>query len=366
MTKKRFYVILITLIGILIISGLIWYLFFRPSQPAPVGKGIDFTIPDKIAANKLKVISSGPVVSAAYNAAQGLVLFYDFSGQFWQSMNGETPTLIDQSLINSPVEVIWSKNLKNIVESGANQSDINHAFSDFTKRIIIPLKSNIKSLAFSPDSSKIVYYISDNRGINSLFTSDPDGKNQRALINSLKLRDTALAWPKINQISFTSKPSGFIAGSSWNLDMKNLIFTKTLNEFFGLETLWSPDGNNLLYSFTDHNSRNPKLAILDNKGSSKNLSNISTLIDKCAWFADSITIVCAIPASWPESLVLPDDYYKRISLTVDNIWKVNTQTGEKTLVSSDLGDITNILVEESENSLLFILRNNQFLYRLNL
>ena len=150
------------------------------------------------------------------------------------------------------------------------------------------------------------------------------------------------------------------------MDMKNLIFTKTLNEFFGLETLWSPDGNNLLYSFTDHNSRNPKLAILDNKGSSKNLSNISTLIDKCAWFADSITIVCAIPASWPESLVLPDDYYKRISLTVDNIWKVNTQTGEKTLVSSDLGDITNILVEESENSLLFILRNNQFLYRLNL
>ncbi len=366
MAKKTFYIILITLAGLLIIGGLIWYLFFKPSQPAPVSGGADFTTPGKIAAGKLRAISDGPVISAIYNPAQDMVFFYDFSGQLWQSVNGEASTLIDQPLISNSAEVTWSKNLKNIVKSSANQSDINYTFSDFTKRMTASLKSNIKSLAFSPDSAKIVYQLADNQNINSLFTSTSDGKNQRALITSLKLRDTVLAWPKTNKISFTSKPSGLARGNLWNLDVRNLIFTKTLNGFFGLETLWSPDGNNLIYSFTDQNGRNPKLAVLDSKGSSKDLGNISTLVDKCVWLSDSINIICAVPASWLESLVLPDDYYKRTSLTTDDVWKINAKTEEKKLIASGLGDVTNILIGENENALFFILRNNQFFYRLNI
>ena len=179
------------------------------------------------------------------------------------------------------------------------------------------------------------------------------------------MRDINLLWPKNNILSITSRPSGLITGNLWILNTANLGLTKLIGELFGLEVLWSPDGNNFIYSYTDQNGRDPKLAIYKN-GVSKDINNISTLVDKCAWAKDSINIYCAIPQSWPDWATLPDDYYKNAFLTIDDLWEINAETGEKNLVFQSIGDISNLDINSNNDGLIFISRNSRFLYQLNL
>ncbi len=364
MSKKTFYIILIILAGLLIIGGIIWYFIFNSSAPATSPESAGFTTPEQETSKQWQPISEGPVISAHFS--DDSILFYDFSGNLWQFKEGDQkPTLIDQIAIENPVETIWSISGKNIVKAGLNQSDISYAFSDFSKKIFTNLRANIKSVVFSPDGSKIAYYLSDGLNTNSLYTNNPDGKSQKSLMGALKLRDINLSWPKNNILSITSRPSGLTTGNFWILNTANLGLTKLIDGLFGLEALWSPDGNNFIYSYTDQNGQNPKLATYKN-GVLKNINNISTLVDKCVWLKDLINIYCAIPQSWPDWATLPDDYYKNAFLTVDDLWKINTETGEKNLVFQGIGDISNLDINSNNNSLIFISKNSRFLYQLNL
>lgn len=368
MSKKTFYTILIIIGSLIIIGGLIWYFVFNGNQPAaiPSPGGTNFTVPGQNqAGNKWKQISDGPVISAHYS--DNTILFYDYSGELWQLLSGETKgSALSQSPVNNIAEIVWSNSLKSIIKSGTNQSDVNYLSSDISSKSVSNLKSGIKAIAFSPDSKKIIYQIADNLKTNILFTSDSSGKNQKTLLSPFRLRDVNIFWPKTNQISLVSKPSGLVAGSLWALNTLNLTFNKLLDGVFGLEAVWSPDGNSFIFSYTDQNGQNPKLALFDNKGNAKIFNNISTLADKCVWTKDSLNIFCAVPKSWPGSAILPDDYYKNSVSTTDDLWKINIVTSEKNLVFQNIGNISNLDINSANNSLIFILRNNGFLYQLSL
>lgn len=368
MTKKILYITLI-IIGIVIIGWLAWYLIFKPS-PVTTPESAGFTTSEEeAAAKKLSRISGAPVISAHFNNDNS-ISFYDLSGKLWQSKIGDSqPMPTDQSAIKNPADAIWSASGMNIVKAGLNQLDIDYIFSNFNKKISADLRADIKSIAFSPDESKIAYYVSNKTSVNSLYTSTPDGNNQKTLIGSFKLRDIDLSWPKNTVIGITSKPSGLTAGKAWTLNTATLGTTKLLDGstggFYGLETLWSPNGDNFIYSYVDERAQNPKLAVYKNNAS-KIIENISTIINKCAWAEDSINVYCAIPQSWPAHTVLPDDYYKNAFLTADDIWKINTETGEKNIIFKSGGDIANIRVNPENTSLIFIFKNNNFLYKLDL
>ncbi|MFH1393158.1 MAG: hypothetical protein ABIG73_02155 [Patescibacteria group bacterium] len=325
MSKKTFYIILIILATLLIVGGLIWYFFFKPSAPAITGNA-GFTVPGQETTAGLVPISEGPVVSARFIGDD--ILFYDFSGQLWQLKSGELkPSLSVQQIAENP-------------------------------------KPGAKSIAFSPDTKKIAYYISDLKN-NSLFISDADGKNQKTLLKNFQLRDVVLSWPKTKQLAIASRPSGLVDGGLWLFDVNTLKLTKIIDGLPGLETIFSPDGDNFIYSFVDQNGRNPILAVY-RKGVSKNINNVSTLVEKCAWSNDSISIYCAVPKSWLDSAVLPDDYYKDAISTVDDIWKINTETGAKSIVFENMGDISNLAISGSGDNLIFILKNSEFLYKIGL
>jgi len=322
MSKKTFYIILTALIGIIIIGGIIWYFMLKPKEAAPAG-GIDFTVPGQTKSEaNLKVISEGPILSLIKN--NEVILFYDFKGQLWQLNEAEEkPTLSSQAPIENLAEIIWPK-------------------------------------VISADGKKIVYQRN-----NGLFTSDLNGKNQRTLISDLKLKDIILKWPNTNNVALIGKPSGLAVGGLWFLDIRNSNIRKIIGDFFGLEVLFSPDGGSFIYSYVDQNGRDLRLAVYKN-GNQKIISNISTLVDKCVWTKDLINIFCAVPKLWPDSAVLPDDYYKNAFSTSDDIWKINTETGEKTLIFQYIGSISNLAVSNDESHIFFISKENQFLYKLNI
>ena len=244
MPKKTFYIILIILAGLLIVGGIIWYFLFNSSAPATSPEGPGFTAPGQETSKGWVPISGGPVISAHFS--DDSILFYDFSGNLWQFKNdGSKPISTGQTIVESPAEVIWSTNEKNIVKTGSDRSDIRYIFSDFGGKIFTDLETGIKSVVFSPDAKKIAYQISDFK-TNNLSAGDPDGKNQKILIKDFKLRDIILNWPKSDQMVFISRPSGLIPGSLWTLDVKNLKIAKLISGLFGLEALFSPDGNSFI------------------------------------------------------------------------------------------------------------------------
>jgi len=294
----------------------------KPKEAAPAG-GIDFTVPGQTKSEaNLKVISEGPILSLIKN--NEVILFYDFKGQLWQLNEAEEkPTLSSQAPIENLAEIIWPK-------------------------------------VISADGKKIVYQRN-----NGLFTSDLNGKNQRTLISDLKLKDIILKWPNTNNVALIGKPSGLAVGGLWFLDIRNSNIRKIIGDFFGLEVLFSPDGGSFIYSYVDQNGRDLRLAVYKN-GNQKIISNISTLVDKCVWTKDLINIFCAVPKLWPDSAVLPDDYYKNAFSTSDDIWKINTETGEKTLIFQYIGSISNLAVSNDESHIFFISKENQFLYKLNI
>src|SRR3990167_425559 len=316
MAKRNFYIILTALIGLIIIGLLIWYFVLKPKEAAAPSAGIDFTVPGQAKREiNLKVISEGPVISLWQNNSS--ILFYDFSGQLWQLNEGELkPTSSGQAPIENLSAIIWPK-------------------------------------IVSPDGKKVVYQKN-----NGLFTSDLNGKNQRTLMSDLKLKDVIVKWPNTNNIALISKPSGLAAGGLWFLDIRNSNIKKIISNFFGLEVLLSPDGNSFIYSYVDQSGKDLRLAVYDKKGNQRIINNVSTLIDKCVWSKDSINVYCAVPKSWSDFAVLPDDYYKNAFSTSDDIWKINTETGEKTLVLKYIGGISNMIVTNDEKNIFFISKEN--------
>lgn len=323
MSKKNLYIILITISILILIGVLVWYFVLKPKEAAPPVSNVDFTAPGQTPSEtNIKVISEGPVISLRQES--GKILFYDFSGQLWQFNQEESKSVLyNQVQVQNLSEIIWPK-------------------------------------VSSPDGKKIIYQKN-----NGLFTSDLSGKNQKTLISDLKLKDIILKWPNTNNIAMISKPSGAAIGGLWFLDVRNLSIRKIIDNS-GLEILFAPDGNSFIYSYTDGNGKNPIIVVYDKKGNQKIINNVSTLVDKCAWAKDLINIYCAIPKSWPDFAVLPDDYYKNAFSTADDIWKINTETGEKTLVIENIGNISNLVVSDDESRIFFISKENQYLYKLTI
>lgn len=292
MSKKTFYIILIVIAGILVIGGLVWFLFFRSAAPATTQNGPGFTTPNQKIAEGWQPISETPVMSAHFNGND--IVFSDFSGQLWRLADGETkPSLTTEMDTTNPTK---------------------------------PIPKAIKNLP---------------------------------------LVDVIFKWIKSNQIIAVSKPSGLVPGSLWAIDAVSARITKLIDNILGLDVLFAPNGDNFLYSSISQSDTNPILTVVK-KGVAKNIDNFSTLIDKCAWAKDSITIYCAIPTDWSDATVLPDDYYKNAFATMDNLWSINTEIGEKNLIMQSVGDINNLDTNTDDSILIFISRDNGFLYKLKI
>ena len=184
-------------------------------------------------------------------------------------------------------------------------------------------------------------------------------------VKNLPLTDVVFKWIKPKQIAAISKPSGLAPGSLWTIDAVSARLTKIIDGKFGLEALFAPNGDNFVYSSVDRSGLNPILTAVKN-GMAKNIENFSTITDKCAWAKDSVVLYCAVPPSWSDAALLPDDYYKNALTTMDNLWSVNTETGEKNILFQNIGDINNLDTNADDSVLIFISRDTGFLYRLKL
>ncbi|MBP9711601.1 MAG: hypothetical protein KBD55_01025 [Candidatus Pacebacteria bacterium] len=221
------------------------------------------------------------------------------------------------------------------------------------------LPENITSMSLSQDSSKLFYLFNVGEagiGINYDLVS-----KKTQILNS-PFTEWLSQYPNSKMISLTTKPSGLVQGYMYKLDIGTKSLNRVLGGINGLTTLTSPNGK--LIIFADANLSLNLYSI--ETGETKSLG-LRTIPDKCVWGKNSDMVYCATPVSIPQA-TYPDSWYMGETSFRDQIWRIDISTINTVLISSlsDATDAINLSLDQNEDYLLFINKNNSFLWELSL
>jgi hypothetical protein len=159
----------------------------------------------------------------------------------------------------------------------------------------------------------------------------------------------------------TSKPSAYIVGATFSLPLfesesgerTGLIANPTKNGLF-LNSMWSKNG----------------LVTFFSKNGVVSVAPFTTLASKCSWGTGN-ALVCAIPRLLPKTTEgLPDDWFQGRVLFSDDLYTIDTNTGEKytlyTFTEKEGNfDITNTTMDSTNHLLGFTKKQDGTLWLLN-
>lgn len=227
------------------------------------------------------------------------------------------------------------------------------------------LPDNITDVSLSPDTTKMFYLF--NVGDSAVGTIINLADNKKTQIFDSSFTEWLSSWPNTNLITLTTKPSWNTLGYMYILNPSTKSLTKMLGDIKGLTTLTSPDGKSILYA-------NNTLALnIYNSTKKSNIGlGIKTLPEKCVWNKKSDAVYCAVPKV-SERIDYPDTWYQGETSFSDQIWKINIENGNTTLlvdpievVGGEEIDGTKLSVDENENYLLFVNKKDSYLWKLDL
>ena len=226
------------------------------------------------------------------------------------------------------------------------------------------LPNNIRDISLSPDGLKIFYLFDFN---NSLIGTTLDlSSNKKVQIFDSPFTEWLSWWGNNNMITLSTKPSANVPGYMYSIDGTGKNLTKILGNINGLTTLGSPDGKLVLYA---DNNLSLYLYHIDSRNS--DLLGIRTLPEKCVWGNGGAVIYCAAPKSINAG-GYPDAWYQGEISFDDQIWKIDPESGNTTLVSDPSLTITEeidgikLTLNKDENYLFFINKKDSFLWKLDL
>jgi hypothetical protein len=227
------------------------------------------------------------------------------------------------------------------------------------------LPENIKDISMSPDNSSMFYlFDTGDSMIGVTATSSGDKKNQ---IFSSPFTEWLSQWPNDRMITLTTKPSFNVPGYMYSLDSATKKMTKILGGINGLTTLTSPSGKLILY-----NDNNLTLHVYNTDTENSVSVGIKTLPEKCVWDNASIMIYCSVP-TYVDGTNYPDTWYQGETSFSDQIWKVNTENGNTTMVADPTSfsggesiDGIKLSLSAIENYLFFVNKKDSYLWELNL
>lgn len=356
-----------------------------PSTQGTSTETITETTPAKIPA--LRQISTSPISGAAASttASTTLVRFIDRgTGHVYEAR--DTDMSIDKvsnTTLPKVYETYWNKNLTafilrylkedsdTIVNFYAQLKSTGTTTGDTVTPYEIKgayLSPDIREVAVSPTKDKIfTWNIEGGKGVG--YISGFDEKNKVKLIE-MPITDVVVEWPEISKAYITTRASAYATGYVYSVDTKTGSLKKVFGGLHGLSSKMSTDGQRLLYSTGAE--ENIQLRVLNIKDQKSQSMPVRTLAEKCVWSTLQKTdIYCAVPTEISRG-VYPDDWYKGSVEFVDQIWHINSATGEVHLlakllsISNTLIDATNLTLDPKENFLYFTNKKDLTLWSLDL
>ncbi len=366
MSKKN--IIIITISGVLIIIVVLIFIFFTSNKITPVTTTTN-PFGNSSGNNNNTIVSSSTNINNQISKASGLTQIYrnPTSGsvifanknnlnviRFIDRANGNvyeylpnTQTGEPQRITNTTIpkiqEAVWLNTGQGLIFRYLNNDT--DSITNFLSKIITSSSTSDNVLGeitgsfIGPGSNQLITNPSGNK-IFELFTKSnntgtfgltlsSDGTGSKQIFDSPILYWN-ISWPKENLITFTTKPSYKYPGYLFFFNPQTGTMDRVLGDLFGLSTLTNNDASMVAYSVSKDDSFTLDVYDVKNK-TSKNL-DVNTLVDKCVWGVKNSSILyCAIPNIITSSYY-PDAWYQGIVSSSDNLWSIDTKTGETDLL----------------------------------
>jgi Tol biopolymer transport system component len=384
--SRKTIIIIIALLLVIIAAVLIYFFFFREGAPLePVGPPGAFpdipSVPGRISRpvieqtgklpdnfytgipkgqiQRVFALSTEPIIGLALNPdADKVRYFLEANGNVVEvGFEGESPTKIVSTIVKGIREISWS-NDRGRVAVLLDDSTRNFSY-DFESGLSFDLAPGVTTVGFSPDDERIAFYQNDvYSALNRFALSNLDGSDLEEIFRT-GLARWRLAWSKINELLISQPPSGIIQSFLLRLNPDTGKVGKVLANQYGLEFKPSPDGFKILVSRTDEFGHNLMLEVYDTQTQQFTVLAGGTIAAKCSWAPDNVHVFCGIPTDYSRNQFWPDDYYKGVIRTSDELVKINTETTASQIIfSPSIFDVETPVVDPLENYFMFINRKD--------
>jgi hypothetical protein len=306
-------------------------------------------------------LTTGSVYNVVLGADGQSMNYYNASdGRFYTiDENGRVTALSDTQFPRAET-VEWNRDSNKALVEFPDGSNIIYNF-DTEKQVTLP--AHWEDFDFSPVSDEVIAKSialdPNNRWL--VVTSDDGSRTTSIQALGENEEKVDVNWSPNDQVVAFADTSHAIQGG---LD-RNVIYPvgKNKENFKGLvvegldfDSLWSPNGKQLLYSVTGGYSNNkPLLWLVDatsaTMGDHRQSLGINTWVDKCTWHGSS-TIYCGVPLALPTNAGLQRSLYED---EPDALYKIDLATGTSTLMAipEEETSLNNLQVSSDESSLYF-------------
>jgi hypothetical protein len=230
------------------------------------------------------------------------------------------------------------------------------------------LSANIKAVAVSPKGDRIfTLNLEDGKSVGYVSGFDESKKTK---VFETPLKQLTVDWPEENTLVVSTKASGQASGFIYFVDLKKPYLRRVLGDMLGLTAKASADAKKVIYSLTSQQKFTTR--ILNFKENTSQDVTFKTIAEKCVWSKlHPNEVYCAVPAELPAG-TYPDDWYKGNISFYDQIWHLDTLTGEVHIIgnlfalSNSLIDVINPTLDPKENFLYFMNKRDLTMWSLDL
>jgi len=337
-----------------------------------VGAQIGNKIGEVIEVIGAKILYKQPVLDFSRTSDGGVVLINKKGVIVSVSASGEEKEL-NNSEIENPLSATFSNDSKKILVSYGKPGTPQFSVYDTASSTWQPILANVAA-TIRPESHEVVYLYEKN-GLKNLMLWDlKKPKSTPQQISSLQIEDPVLSWKDKDTLLISERPSAYIKGSILAFSISKKTVAPLIKDKYALHSIWNNAGTTGLAFYGDNTYRGGSLRLYGKGGEEGSKLTLLTLPEKCSFFAPSPAtttapvdtyLYCAIPRNSQtfKLAIMPDDYFKGITATEDDLVKINLNDGSLNVVFSPVDNPVGIYkVSVAENSVYFLNRNNDALY----
>lgn len=315
-------------------------------------------------------IVSSPAYFSSMDTGGDLCYYNPNDAKFYKNTNGLSSALSDNKFY-SVSQAVFDRDCKKAIIEYPDGSNVVYDFSA-GKQYTLP--AHWQGFAFSETGDKIAF---KNIGLDPdnryLVAAKYDGTQTKILEQIGVNADKVTAnWSPNNQVVATYVEGLDSTRSEiYFIGQNNENFKSMVVQGRGFNGVWSPSGQQMLYSVYDaNNDYKPGLWISaasgDNTGANRRQISLNTWADQCVFASESYAL-CLAPQTMPAGAGLDR---KNLTGNIPNsVWAVNLQTGATTLaaVPKNITVMDKLMFNpNSPQSVYVVNSSNKYIYEINL
>lgn len=323
---------------------------------------------------KIEAVATNQVVSPGLSGDGKTIYFIEKDTGYIFRYDTETKTkevAVDYDL-PGVITASWpGRGTEVIVKSEGATGPVFRLF-DVRSQEPIQLKDGLQYVVWDALSDRIIYSYSDKDGNTTLNTAGSGGQDWKSIAKLPSSSVRLATVPQSPLVSYWYPPLNTRLTPLTTISLSNGEEKTIFAGKYGADYLWSPRGDRALMSWVpEKNGSRLALATINSNGGNYTDLNFPTMVSKCVWSKDNVTVYCAHPGTFPSGTVLPEDYDRKHVYTTDAFWKINTQTGEQERIVelqniNQEYDAADLFLSGNESKLFFVNRRDDILYSIEL